>query len=147
MITSKLSLRILVLILMCWRLASSAAADDQDAAASTAARDILRSIQGRQYEKLWNTQTSDWYRQKTTKDSFMAGITIGRQQLGPAVDSKFLDMQHSRIDPTTGYQGEIYRFSYLNTYGAGKFYEQIVVIKESDGKFRMSGLWWAPAPE
>jgi len=121
-------------------------AGDQEEAAK-AAREILMSIQQRQFEKLWDTQTSTFFKEKMTRDSFMANLSLGRQQLGAPGESKFVDMAYSQFDSTTEYRGEIYAFNYLNTYSAGKFYERIVVIKEPDGKFRLSGLWGSPGPK
>ncbi len=121
-------------------------ATDQDEALK-ASRDILTSIQQKQYEKLWKSQVSQFFKSKITKDSFIANLTLGRQQLGAPGESKFIDITYAQTDPATGYKGEIYSFNYLDTYAAGKFYERIVVIKEQDGKFRLSGIWSAPAPD
>src|SRR4029434_9524762 len=104
-------------------------------------------IQQKQYEKLWNNQMSEVFKSKVSKDSFIANLTIGRQSLGSPVSSEFIDLAYSRFDPSTGYQGEIYALNYLNAYTAGNFYERIVVVKEKDGKFRLAGLWGAPAPK
>ncbi len=120
-------------------------AADQDEAVK-ASKDILTSIQQKQFEKLWNTQMSKWFKTKVTKESFIANLTLGRQQFGTPGESKYIDMAYSKTDQSTGYQGEIYAFNYLNTYTAGKFYERIVVIKEDDGKFRLAGLFGAQAP-
>jgi len=130
---------------LCLFLSTAALATDQDEAVK-ASKDIVASIQQRNFEKLWNSQTSKFFKSKITKDSFIANLTLGRQQLGTAVESKFIDMTYAQSDPSTGYKGEIYAFNYLNSYTSGKFYERIVVIKEDDGKFRLSGLWGAPAP-
>lgn len=136
---------VLMLILMSAALATSKsfAGDREDA--EKAAKQILASLQGKKYEVLWNTQMSEFFRSKMTKDSFLANMTMGRQQLGDATGSKFIDMAYSQVDPATGTQGEIYAFNYLSTYTAGKFYERIVVIKEKDGNFRLAGLWGSPA--
>jgi hypothetical protein len=85
--------------------------------------------------------------EKSPKDSFLANITMGRQQLGSPGEFKFVDMAYTQSDPTTGMKGEIYAFNYLTSYSAGKFYERIVVIKEKDGRFRLAGMWGAPAPK
>ena len=124
----------------------SLAADQDDA--RKAASEILASLRSGQYVKLWDTQTSAFFKSKLTKDSFLANMTIGRQQLGsPIGDPKFVDMAYSQNDPSTGFKGEIYAFNFLSSYSTGNFYERIVVVKEQDGKFRMSGLWGAPAPK
>ena len=75
----------------------------------------------------------------------MANMTVGRSQLGSANEARFVDMAYSQTDPTTGIKGEIYAFNYATSYTAGKFYERIVVIKEKDGRFRLAGVWGAPA--
>ena len=123
----------------------SQAADQEDAA--KAAKEILSSLREKQYEKLWSSQMSEFFRSKQTKDSFMANMTMGRQQLGVPGETKFIDMAYSQNDPGSGMKGEIYAFNYLNTYASGKFYERIVVIKEKDDKFRLAGLWGALAPK
>lgn len=136
-----------LLILSLVAISSPGIADDQGDAA-LAAKEILASLQAKQFEKLWSSQTSDWYKANVTKDSFLANLTMGRQQLGAPVGSpKFIDMAYSKSDPPSGFQGEIYAFNYLSSYTAGKFYERIVVVKEADGKFRLSGLFGAPAPK
>ena len=119
------------------------AGDREDA--DKAAKSILSSLQSKSYETLWNSQMSEFFRSKVTKDSFLANLTLGRQQLGTLSESKFIDMAYSQVDPGSGMKGEIYAFNYLNTYTAGKFYERIVVVKEKDGKFRLAGLWGTPA--
>lgn len=121
------------------------AADQDDAA--LAARGIVTSLQQRQFEKLWNEQTSEFFKARLTKDSFLANMSLGRQQFGAAMSSTFIDMAYSQFDPGSGLRGEIYAFNYLNVYAGGKFFERIVVLKEKDGKFRLSGLWGTPAPQ
>lgn len=121
------------------------AGDREDA--DKAAKAVLTSLQNKNYEGVWNNQMSEFFRTKMTKDSFLANMTIGRQQLGTLTESKFIDMAYSQIDPASGIKGEIYGFNYLNTYSAGNFYERIVVIKEKDGKFRLAGLFGSPAPK
>ena len=75
-------------------------------------------------------------------------MAIGRQQCGaPTAEPKFVDLKYAQSDPATGFKGEIYAFNYLSSYAAGNLYEQIVVLKEEDGKFRMYGVWWVPAPK
>ena len=121
----------------------SMAADKDDA--EKAAMEIVAALQAKQFEKLWTSLTSDLFKAKVTKDSFVANFTLGRAQLGPAGESKLIDSAYSQTDPASGFNGEIYAFNYLNSYAAGKFYERIVVVKEKDGKFRMAGLWGTPA--
>jgi hypothetical protein len=124
----------------------TAKAADQDNAAD-AANSILQSIHDHQYENLWNTQTSEFFKKLTTRDSFVANLSLGMQRLGAVNDYKLIDMSYSQNDPATGFTGEIYAFTYLTSYSAGKFYERVVVVKEGDGEFRLSGLWGSPASQ
>ena len=109
----------------------AAASDQEDA--TKAAQEILQSLQQGQFESLWNTQTSKFFQSRITKDSFIANLAISRPQLGTPGASKRVDMAYSQTDPSTGFKGEIYAFNYLNSYSNGKFYERIVVVKETDG--------------
>ncbi|MGA7120921.1 MAG: DUF4019 domain-containing protein, partial [Polyangiaceae bacterium] len=90
--------------------------------------------------------TSDWFKKRTTKDSFLANMSLGRQPLGASVSPpEFVDMSYAKADPATNYQGEIYAFNFRTSYTVGKFYERIVVIKDLDGKFKLSGVFGSPA--
>ena len=122
----------------------AAAAEQQDAEA--AAKAIISSLDGRQYKKLWDAQTSAFFKKQVSEDSFLANMSMGRAPLGKLLNSRFIDVSFSQHDPATGFQGRIYAFNYLNTYAAGKFYERIVVVKEPDGQFRLAGIWGNPAP-
>ena len=137
--------KLLLIISLGFGAVSCLAADQDDAA--RAAKEVLTSLSNKQYEKLWTSQMSEFFKSKMTKDSFLANMTLGRQQLGALSDSKFIDMAYSQIDPASGTKGEIYAFNYLNTYSSGKFYERIVVIKEKDAKFRLAGIFGSPAPK
>lgn len=140
----KTLLRNLLFLVGLLALGSAAFSGDQEDA-EKAAGEVLSSLQSRNYEKLWNTQMSAFFKSRVTKDSFLANMTMGRQQLGSPGESRFLDMAYSKSDPASGIKGEIYAFNYLNAYAAGRFYERIVMIKEQDGKFRLAGLWGSPA--
>lgn len=123
---------------------SGVSADDQEDAAS-AVEDILASLKERKFETLWDRQMSDVFKSQLTRDSFLTNMKIGRQPLGLMTKSKFLDMVYTQNDPMSGVQGEIYQFSYLNTYAIGRFHERITVMKEGDGKFRLVGFRGSPA--
>lgn len=129
---------------LCFSFICSAADQDE---AMAAAKEILSSIQQKKLDTLWNNQTSGFFKSKITKESFFANLTMSSQQLGASGASTFIDMAYSQYDPASGLKGEIYAFNFLNSYSVGNFYERIVVIKEQDGKFRLSGLWGAPAPQ
>jgi hypothetical protein len=136
--------RVFTICLLTLTYGLSFGADQDDA--RKAASNVLALLHSGQYTNLWDMQTSAFFKSKLTKDSFLANMALGRQQLGnPVGDPKFVDMAYSQSDPSTGLKGEIYGFNFLTSYSVGNFYERIVVIKEQDGKFRMAGLWGAPA--
>ena len=113
--------------------------------AEQAAVAILNALDNRQYETVWNSLTSKWFKEKTTKDSFLANMTMGRAQLGgKATEKQLVDYSYATQDPGTGFKGKIYAFNFKTAYPAGQFYERIVVVQEMDGKFRLSGLWGQP---
>lgn len=113
--------------------------------AKRASQEILASLRQNQFDRLWDRQTSQFYKSRVTKQSFIANLTIGRAQFGSPGQSEFVDESYSQTDPSTGFRGEIYAFNYLNSYSVGRFYQRIVVVKENDGKFRLAGLRGAPA--
>lgn len=134
-----------------WLIVSPGLAAAQDRAqdqadAKRAAQEILASLQHNQFETLWDRQTSQFYRSRVTKQSFIANLTIGRAQFGSPGQSQLIDESYSQTDLSTGFRGEIYAFNYLNSYANGRFYDRIVVVKKNDAKFRLAGLWGAPAP-
>ena len=100
----------------------------------------------KKYTELWNTKTSKFYKKNITKDSFLANMSIGRSQLGVLTGSNIVDVQYSERDELTNYDGKIYSITFLSEYTVGNFYERIVVTKETDGIYRLGGLWGAPAP-
>ena len=121
------------------------AADRDDAAA--AAQAILDSLQAQDYEQLWDAQTSAFFKANMSREAFIENVAAGRARLGEPGDSQFMQMTTADADEATGYEGTIYAFIYRNDYAAGAFIERIVVIKDDDGVFRLSGLWGAPVPE
>lgn len=140
----KLAFFKLFFLLICFSVSASLQAADKDDAIN-ASKNILNLLRSKQYEKLWNLQTSEAFKKNMTKNSFLANMTMGRQQLGELSESKLVDMAYSQKDPASGMEGEIYAFNYLNTYTNGNVYERIVVLKEKDGLFRLAGVWGAPA--
>jgi hypothetical protein len=69
---------------------------------------------------------------------------MGRAQLGPASNSRIIDVQFSMEDPSSGFKGSIYSVTFASTYAVGQVYDRIVVVKDPDGHFRLSGFWATP---
>ena len=100
-----------------------------------------------QFEQLWDSQTSEFFKRQITRESFIENLTLGRQQLGAPGASAFMQVTMATSDPASGYTGEIYVFNYRNAYASGEYLERIVVVKDDDGEFRLSGLWAAALPQ
>ena len=121
------------------------AAEKDDAI--SAAKAIRQSLAQGDYDILYDTQTSLFYRQRTPRAQFIQILKQGRAQLGPVQSTKQLSYQVSEDDAATGYKGTIYAVDYLCKYqGGAAFFERVVVVQDTDGKFRLSGIWAQPAP-
>lgn len=48
--------------------------------AKRASQEILASLRQNQFDRLWDRQTSQFYKSRVTKQSFIANLTIGRDQ-------------------------------------------------------------------
>mgnify|MGYP002718526175 FL=1 len=130
--------------LMCLSLAARA---DDVADATRAAQQIGTSIAENRLNTLWEAQVSKWLKDRISKDVFLANLSQGRASVGGArLSSQVVDVSYANKDVQTGYAGDIYYCRFLTKYPAGSFYETIVLIKEQDGEFRLSGAFAAPAP-
>jgi hypothetical protein len=115
--------------------------------ATQAAKQILTMVAENRLNALWESQVSKWFKDRVSKDVFLANLSQGRMSLGGArLSSQVVDVNYTNQDVQSGYKGDIYYCRFLNKYPAGSFYETVVVLKEQDGGFRLSGLFAAPAP-
>jgi hypothetical protein len=118
----------------------------QVANAQRAAEGIITDLGSQKYKTVWDNDTSEWFKGKLSEDAFLSNMSVGRSQLGIMQKSSLVSSDHSTSDPATGYQGDIYAFTFRDKYPVGEFYERIVVIKDRDGQYRMSGLFGSPVP-
>ena len=125
--------------------ASMPAMADEREDATAAAKAIMTSLAEKNYQRLWDEQTSKWFKERIGKESFLANITMGRSPIGKLKSSKVIDVGLTTTDPASGFKGKIYTVNFSTSYETGNFYERIVVIEE-DGRFLMSGFNGAPAP-
>lgn len=129
-------------------LGTPAPAQDTEAnsrSATDAARLILSLLGENKLNTLWNNHVSGWYKNTVNKDVFMSSLSMGRAQLGPPQSARVSNVIYSNAEKD--FRGDIYSVTFETVYPTGKFFERIVVIKEQDGVFRLSGLWVAPAPK
>lgn len=124
--------------------APSWAAEKDDA--NKAANQILASLDDKEFDRLWDTQSSEFLKKQTSKEAFVANVRTGRSQMGKILESRLVDVTPRDGDEKSGFKGRIYVFQYVNSYAIGKFFERVIVAQENDGVFRLAGLWGTPAP-
>jgi hypothetical protein len=131
-----------------WLLCMSFAARADDAEqAARAAQQILTLIADNHLNALWDTRVSKFFKDRVTKEVFLANLSQGRATVGGArLSSQLVDISYANQDGQSGYRGDIYSCRFLSRYPGGDFYESIILIKEADGQFRLSGMFAAPAP-
>lgn len=114
--------------------------------AQKAVSEIKKAISQGEFASLFDTQTSAFFKARTARDGFIASMKQGRENLGPVRSSTFVSHTYSEKDLQTGFEAKMYSFDYLSRYERGNFYERLVVCKEADGRYRLSGIWANPAP-
>lgn len=114
--------------------------------AQVAATSIRRSIANQEYDDLWDNRVSEFFKAKVRKSDFIQNLRQGRSQVGLARTVTPISHTYSEVDLATGFQGKIYSFDYHVKYDKVAFFERVVVSKDPDGRYRLSGLWANPAP-
>ena len=132
---------VVFLLLPGWAQSQSA----EQKSAEAAATEIMNMFGSKNFQAIYNQKTSAFFKKFVHEGQFLANVTMGRAQLGSMTSSKIVDVQLSNYDPATKFKGVIYAVNFDNSYGGMRFFERIVVIKEADGAFRMSGFWGVPA--
>jgi len=118
----------------------------QQAIAQKAAETIVNALGTQKYSLLWSQYTSQWFKSKVDENVFLANLSMGRAQFGQIQKISLVSFEHATSDPVNAFQGDIYAFTFRDKYPIGEFYERIVVIKDTDGQFRMSGLFGSAVP-
>lgn len=119
----------------------------QESNAQQAAENVLRALAAQKFQHVWTDMTSDWGHKNWTQDSFLSTMTLQRPMLGNLLDLTVVGRDHFNHDPSTNVDGDIYVITFRSKYTAGEFYEKIVVIKDTDGQYRLSGIYGAPIPQ
>jgi hypothetical protein len=122
-------------------------AQAQEADAERAATDILRSFANQEFKTIWDQKISDWARKNWAKDGFLASMSMSRPQLGKLLTLTVVAREHTNHDASTNYDGDLYAITFRNKYTTGEFYERIVVVKDPDGQYRLSGIYGSPVPD
>jgi Protein of unknown function (DUF4019) len=124
----------------------NALSQSSEASAEMAASDILKSFSNQEFKTIWDQKISDWARKNWSKDGFLSSMAMSRPQLGKLIDSQVITKEHATFDQATNYTGDIYAITFRNKYTTGDFYERLVVVQDSDGKYRLSGIYGSPVP-
>lgn len=140
----KISVTLLFMIVLLYVGISYGGSTDESEARNVS--DKINTLMSKgEYSTVWSDHMSNSFGSTMTKDSFLANLSIGRSMFGKRVNSKFIESVYSTTDPASGYQGDIFSFTYLNTYTGVKMYERIVVINEGGLGFKLAGFWGNPA--
>ena len=139
--------KVIVAAFFFWLSCAWCAHADDSGQALLAAKQMQKLISENQLNVLWDRNVSEFFKSRVSKNVFFANLSQGRVSVGgPALASEVVDVTYFTQDPNSGYKGDIYNCRFLTKYPAGNFYENMVLIKEADGQFRLSGLNAAPAP-
>ena len=122
-----------------------ALADDLDEARASGVK-VLRKLEQRKRKDVWDSDVSDWFKQRMTADAFIANMTVIQAQLGGVASGRKLIQQNkAEGDVAAGYKGSVYSFTYGTTFPVTAVYETIVLIKEN-GSYKVSGINFVPNP-
>lgn len=114
--------------------------------AQAAVERIRRSISDQNFERLYDDQTSEFFKAGIRRAEFLQNMKQGRAQVGATKSINAMSHSYSEIDPQTGYRGKIYAFDFLVKYDKGAFFERLVLVKDPDGRYRLAGIRANPAP-
>ena len=117
-----------------------------ETAAQKAAEDILQSLSAGDFRTTWDKKVSKFIKDRTSEDAFLSNMSIGRPALGKLQSFTLVSREHASQDPASGFIGDIYSITFRSKYPTGEFYERIVVLKEADGVYRLSGISGSPVP-
>lgn len=126
--------------------ACALAVADEISDARVAGIRVLEDLEQRKNTGVWSSGISDWFKERMTRDAFLANMTIVQAQLGGiASERKLVQQNRTDSNPPTGYTGPIFSFLFATTFPAANIYESVVMIREG-GVYKVSGLNWIPNP-
>jgi hypothetical protein len=112
--------------------------------AVAAARTIMALAAENKVNTIWDKHVSTWMKKRADKAVFVQNLSFGRASVGKPTTVKLQDLKYASVEQD--YKGDIYSITFETTYKVGKYYERIIVIKDDDGEFRLSGLSSVPGP-
>jgi hypothetical protein len=121
--------------------------DGAQKAAEKAAEEIISALGQQNYKLVWSELTSEWLKKQQTEATFLANMEKDRSPLGILQTSSLVSREGPARDPSTGYQGDIYAFTFRDKYPIAEINDRILVFADSDGQYRLGGLFPAPVPK
>jgi Protein of unknown function (DUF4019) len=120
----------------------SLAGDEEDA--RKAAQIFNSRFDANQMNQLYADFAGEFIRSKVTKDAFVSQLTVLRSQLGGPARERTRIQQTSGPEPTTGQLG--YSFRYKATFPMAVVYQDLTLIKEATGSWKLYGIFFNPVP-
>jgi hypothetical protein len=107
---------------------------------------ILRKLEQRKNAEVWQSDVSEWFKEKMTRAAFLANMTMIQAQLGgPSLDRELVQQNQADGNAQHNYKGQIFSYTFATTFPAAKAYETIVLIREG-GAFKLAGFNYVPNP-
>jgi len=125
----------------------SAQSSSAQKVAQQSGEDIVKALGQQKYKLVWDEKVSQWFKKQVTEDGFLANMSMGRAQLGSMQSTSLVSSEYASTDPSSGFRGDIYALTFRSKYANGELYERIVVIKDIDGQFKLSGIFASPVPK
>ena len=119
----------------------------QEASAQKAAEEILRDLASQKIKYVWTSLVSEWAHRNWPEDVFLSQSEMQSQALGSPINFTVIGRNHASHDPINNVDADIYTVLFKSTYTSGQVYENIVVVKDSDGQYRLAGRTIAPMPK
>jgi hypothetical protein len=102
-------------------LASNIARADDMSDARASGTTILSKLEQRKNAEVWQSDVSDWFKERMTRDAFLANMAIIQAQLGgSSSDRKLVQQNKADGNPRSGYKGQIFSFTFATTFPGAK---------------------------
>jgi hypothetical protein len=119
-------------------------ADDQQEATQTA-QTFDSEFDANHVNQIYDDLAGQFAKSKLTKDAFVSQLTIMRANLGGAANSRSTIQQQSGMDPVT--HQPLFNIRYKADFPTTKVYQDLTLIKESPGGWKLYGIYFYPIPQ
>lgn len=112
--------------------------------AKKAAQGVRKAIEEKQFDTLWERQTSDVFKAKSSKLSFVTNLKNIAPQLQQFNSFRLMDANAAKAPTGSNIDGDLYTFNYQASNASETLVQSIIMVKDADGKFRLAGIWFTP---